>query len=224
MPAAAPTTLGSTTCHGAPAAPAGRGPGADDAEQPDADGADDEAVAQGEDAHRRRRRWRGTRRCRRAAPTLSFVPNVSIANSLTNGGAASIRRSPTSSTGERQARFSPARSSATPRAIAGDHEPGEDREDPRRPAAFAAAVARAPPTGRRRRRGQRVGWCSPRWFAAAGGSDGCVRDRQVRRSRSTARSMTSRVSSPVPSSLPRRRSVGAIVTPSSYRSTRRGST
>ena len=32
---------------------------------------------------------------------LSFVPNVSIANSFTNGGAASITRSPTSSIGER---------------------------------------------------------------------------------------------------------------------------
>ena len=47
---------------------------------------------------------------------LSFVPNVSIANSLTNGGAASMSRSPTSSTGDRQVRLSPASSSATPRA------------------------------------------------------------------------------------------------------------
>ena len=47
---------------------------------------------------------------------LSFVPNVSMANSLTNGGAASMTRSPTSSTGERHARLSPASSSATPSA------------------------------------------------------------------------------------------------------------
>ena len=38
---------------------------------------------------------------------LSFVPNVSMANSLTNGGAASMTRSPTSRTGERHDRLEP---------------------------------------------------------------------------------------------------------------------
>ena len=54
---------------------------------------------------------------------LSFVPNVSMANSLTNGGAASMTRSPTSSTGERHVRLSPARSSATARATPASTSP-----------------------------------------------------------------------------------------------------
>ncbi len=47
---------------------------------------------------------------------LSFVPNVSIAKSLTNGGTLSITRSPTSMTGDLHDRDEPAISSATPSA------------------------------------------------------------------------------------------------------------
>ncbi len=54
---------------------------------------------------------------------LSFVPNVSMANSLSHGGAASMTRSPTSRTGERHDRLSPASSSATPSASAATARP-----------------------------------------------------------------------------------------------------
>ena len=150
---------------------------------------------------------------------LSFVPNVSIANSLTNGGAASISRSPTSSTGERQARLSPASSSATPSATPAVDEPGEDGE---RPATAAAArrwlgggasgadvddVVGGHGTGSRAR-GHRH---AERDVGPA------VRRAELRsrRSRSTARSMASRDASGRRRRSPSRRSVGAIVVPAS---------
>ena len=138
---------------------------------------------------------------------LSFVPNVSIANSLTNGGAASISRSPTSSTGDRHARSRPASSSATAERDAGR---------------------------RRARRGRRTSGSGDRpaggrgrWRAGIGGRDVLGGHRravrhgpsergwtaQSRSSRSTARSIASREARPPRRRSPRRRSVGAIVVP-----------
>ncbi len=54
---------------------------------------------------------------------LSFVPNVSIAKSFTNGGTLSITRSPTSMIGERHERDTPATSSATPSATSAATRP-----------------------------------------------------------------------------------------------------
>ena len=96
---------------------------------------------------------------------LSFVPNVSIANSLTNGGAASMTRSPTSSTGERQARFEAGEELGDAERDAGGHEPGQDREDPARPAASPAAQAVRPSTST----GGSIGWMVTRRFATAAG-------------------------------------------------------
>ena len=76
---------------------------------------------------------------------LSFVPNVSIANSLTNGGAASMSRSPTSSTGERHVRFEAGEQLGDAERDAGGDEPGEDGERAARAIdrrAGARAVAR----------------------------------------------------------------------------------
>ena len=77
---------------------------------------------------------------------LSLVPNLSMANSLTNGGAASIRRSPTSSTGERHDRLSPASSSATASATAAATRP------------TSAPSVREGRSTRHVRRPRRAGW------------------------------------------------------------------
>ena len=123
--------------------------------------------------------------------TLSFVPNVLIANSLTNGGAASITRSPTSSTGERHARFSPARSSATPRAMAATTSPAriEKIRDGRRRSASGGACSS---NGTSTTSGAAGGMVFTQVVRHRPPNRWSVRIGQVRRRRSTARSMTSR--------------------------------
>ena len=73
---------------------------------------------------------------------LSFVPNVSIANSLTNGGAASISRSPTSSTGDRHVRWSAGDQLGDAERHRRDDEAGDDGERPGGPDAAGRRLRR----------------------------------------------------------------------------------
>src|SRR5262245_34142418 len=145
MPASAPTTLGRATWTGAPVRRLNA------AHAPIAPKTATPATPK---ANRRRSAITPTTAAYRprkiAIPInsagLSFVPNVSMANSLTNGGAASIRRSPTSSTGERHERLSPASSSATASATAATTRP------------VSAPRVREGRSTRHVRRARRTGW------------------------------------------------------------------